>query len=153
MLEPRIETIFCDDIREEVGNKRSLMGIYHSEMFVQNMPVILPRLCFYISYVNDFSDPLSKFEIKVVKGLDEVELITTGTIQPEDRPEKEKENKLGVPYKSKTITMAFALSPFTIEEETVIRVIADTESGKIYGPCLRIRKAESQSSTEPTQPA
>ena len=44
--------------------------------------------------------------------------------------------------------MAFALSPFTIEEETVIRVIADTESGKIYGPCLRIRRVESQVSTE-----
>ena len=29
--------------------------------------------------------------------------------------------------------MAFALSPFTIEEETVVRVIADTESGKFMG--------------------
>ena len=153
MLEPRVETIFCDDIREEVGNKHSLMGVYHGEMFVQAMPVLLPRLCFYITFITDTLEPAAKFEIKVVKGVDEVELITTGTIQAEAIPKKTKKNNLGVPYKSKTVVMAFALSPFTVEEETVIRVVADTESGKIYGPCLRIRKAESQSSTEPTQPA
>lgn len=142
--EPRIETIFCDDIREEVGNKRSLMGIYHGEMFVHSMPILLPKLCFYITYITDISEAPIKLEIRVVKGVEEIELITTGEIQPDSKYEEPPNNNLGVPFKNRTMIMAFTLSPFTIEEETVVRVVVVTDSGKTYGPCLRIRNAEKQ---------
>jgi hypothetical protein len=38
-------TIFCDDVRAEVGNKISYMGVYQGVMFVDAFPLALPRLC------------------------------------------------------------------------------------------------------------
>lgn len=35
--------ILCDDVRLEIGNKLSLMGIFQ-EMYVQKLPVILPKM-------------------------------------------------------------------------------------------------------------
>lgn len=142
VTEPRIETIFCDDIREEVGNKRSLMGVYSGELLIQSVPVLLPRLCFYITFVSDITAQVGKVEIKVVKGANEEELLSTGIIEPAEVPLKD--DNLGVAYLSRTLVLAFALSPFLIDSETVIKVVAETELGKISGPCLRIRLANSQ---------
>lgn len=36
---------FCDDIRQEISGKVSLIGLYGSHMFVDGFPVRLPRLC------------------------------------------------------------------------------------------------------------
>ena len=46
-----------------------------------------------------------------------------------------------LPYASRTLVTAFALSSFMIDEETIIKVIAQTETRKINGPYLRIRMA------------
>ncbi|MEW6731910.1 MAG: hypothetical protein AB1489_11345 [Acidobacteriota bacterium] len=35
--------IMCDDVRLEIGNKLSLMGIFQ-EMYVQKLPIILPKV-------------------------------------------------------------------------------------------------------------
>ena len=39
-----LHSLFCDDIRQEVGNKLSLMGIYNGSMVVPSFPYELPRL-------------------------------------------------------------------------------------------------------------
>lgn len=52
-------TIFCDDIRQEVGNKASLMGIYGHEMFVhQPFPTAMHRMGFHITYREDPHAPM-----------------------------------------------------------------------------------------------
>ena len=35
--------ILCDDVRLEIGNKLSLMGVFH-EVYVQRLPVMLPKI-------------------------------------------------------------------------------------------------------------
>lgn len=42
---PVAYTIFCDDLRQEVGNKVSYMGVYQGMMFVEAFPFVLPKLC------------------------------------------------------------------------------------------------------------
>jgi len=37
-------TILSDDIRQEVGNKNSIMGIYSDRMVFQELPALLPKL-------------------------------------------------------------------------------------------------------------
>lgn len=36
---------FCDDVRQEVGNKLSIMGIYGANLIVPSYPTVLPKLC------------------------------------------------------------------------------------------------------------
>jgi len=41
-----IESILCDDIRQEVGNKASIMGIYWGGMiFIPNIQFVFAKLC------------------------------------------------------------------------------------------------------------
>ena len=42
--------IICDDIRAEVGNKVSLMGVYAKDIFVPKFPYTFPKLCFFVNY-------------------------------------------------------------------------------------------------------
>lgn len=40
-----LETIFCDDVRTEVGHKISHMGVYGSNFLVQDFPATVPKIC------------------------------------------------------------------------------------------------------------
>lgn len=42
--------IICDDIRQEIGNKMSYMGIYKSKIIIPQEPFTFPKLCFAITY-------------------------------------------------------------------------------------------------------
>jgi len=40
--------ILCDDVRNEVGNKLSFMGVYGPELWVGKVPALMPHLCFVV---------------------------------------------------------------------------------------------------------
>lgn len=51
LKEPYGTTIFCDDIRTEIGNKLSYMGAYLGDMFVASpYPIVIPRLMLFCTY-------------------------------------------------------------------------------------------------------
>jgi len=53
MSEPihRGYTIFCDDIRNEIGGKTTFVGVYDAEMLVHaDFPIVVPKLAFGIRY-------------------------------------------------------------------------------------------------------
>ena len=48
---PKLEhAIICDDIRQEISNKLSFIGIYANNIFVPKIPFTFPKLCFAILY-------------------------------------------------------------------------------------------------------
>ena len=48
-MEPHGFTVFCDDVREELHGKTSLIGCYGNDLqFVGKYPLILPKLAFQI---------------------------------------------------------------------------------------------------------
>jgi hypothetical protein len=44
----KYHVILCDDVRNEVGNKLSFMGVYGPELWVGKLPAIMPKLCFVV---------------------------------------------------------------------------------------------------------
>jgi hypothetical protein len=44
-------TLVCDDVRLEVGNKLSLMGIYYEEIRFSSIPARLPKLCIFQRWI------------------------------------------------------------------------------------------------------
>lgn len=42
---PHLWATFCDDVRQEAGNKLSYMGIYGSNLVVPSFPTTLVKLC------------------------------------------------------------------------------------------------------------
>ena len=55
-------SIFCDDFRQEVGGKYSLMGVYQADLIYSNdLPFYLPKFVIFIKYhelAGQFSDDL-----------------------------------------------------------------------------------------------
>lgn len=128
-----IEVVYCDDIREEIGNKVSYMGIYSKDLFVPTAPVVLPKLCIAVKVVTDITDPFKELEVRILKGEDEVELLTTGPIPgPPDDWSSEDNSTFMIAQ------MAFMLAPYQIDGDTILRVRARTEREDLKGRDLRI---------------
>ena len=67
--------IFCDDVRLEVGNKISLMGIYSSEiLFTAAPPTVIPKLGIVAWLIFDRDDFPEKLTIRIV-GPDKQEIV------------------------------------------------------------------------------
>lgn len=51
MNEPKYKCVlFCEDIRQEVGGRVSLMGILGSKLLVQSFPLPFSKLCLFIEW-------------------------------------------------------------------------------------------------------
>jgi len=59
-----IKTILCDDVRQEVGGKMSLMGIYSKDIIVNKVPVILPFINLVV-LLEDIKEPFNKIFVSV----------------------------------------------------------------------------------------
>ena len=125
-------TNYCDDIRMEIGNKLSLIGVYSGDLIVPEIPTMLPKLCVYIQIFSEFGEGFEdEVELKVM--LDE-DVITTLTLPPPSDLE----------IKSDMFAKGAAnlfFSPLLVEKECILRVRAYCKGKEFKAPALRIRSA------------
>lgn len=62
-----LQVTWCDDIRFEIGNKPSFMGVYASGMVVANLPVTLDRLSVWFTAYTPLDEPFLKFGLRIVR--------------------------------------------------------------------------------------
>jgi hypothetical protein len=142
-----LEVTYCDDIREEVGNKFSYMGVYSGELTVPT-PLLLPKLCIVGKITTDIDDPLESLDVRIVayKEDDEKELLSTGPVTIPPNLPRQLDGTMCM-----VANLTFVLSPFQITEEIVLRVIAKTEREELRGTtALRIRIVPSVAASVPT---
>lgn len=60
----QISTVVCDDIRHEMSNKISLIGVY-DDLNINSIPAILPKLCFAV-LLHGISKPFKKIQIHFI---------------------------------------------------------------------------------------
>ena len=49
MSEVKVSTVlFCDDVRQEVGDKFSLLGVYQDAIVIQRVPIRLPTFAVFL---------------------------------------------------------------------------------------------------------
>ena len=61
----KIKTILCDDVRQEVGGKMSLMGIYSKDIVVNKVPAILPVINLVLMF-EGIKEPFEQLLVTVV---------------------------------------------------------------------------------------
>lgn len=99
-----LDFVICDDVRQELGNKLSLMGVYTGTYIIPANMVKWPfptRFGFFIRLLLQGEQPGHDFEFHVMR-LGETKVKLEGSIQNME-PEK-------------PITIHFNLSPFFIKE-------------------------------------
>ena len=61
----KIKTILCDDVRQEVGGKMSLMGIYSKDIIVNKVPAILPFINLVVMF-EEIKEPFANLFVSVI---------------------------------------------------------------------------------------
>jgi hypothetical protein len=123
-----ISTQFCDDIRQEVGNKWSLIGCYGPTIQVDPMPSVLPKLCAMVKVCTMADRPFEKLAVRLVRDDKPVAEITFS-------PEGLSSSPIGAPPDAELrISLAmFVLSPFPVDAPFRLAVEAETEEGILSG--------------------
>jgi hypothetical protein len=137
MIERFIVTQFCDDIRQEVGNKTSLMGCYSGELLVEQLPAALPKLCAQVKIFTPHDKP---FERLVVRAFLDADLIGELEVPVE---QASRVMRLTDPMAARFVVGAImTFAPFIVEREGAVRIEAETEEGALKGGRLRLLLAE-----------
>ena len=66
-----VHAIWCDDIRQEVGNKPSFMGVYTSSLVVPSLPTVLPRLAVCVNVWTPKTQPFKTLNVRICSNEDE----------------------------------------------------------------------------------
>src|SRR5262245_52134401 len=62
-----LSAIFCDEIRGELGNKKSLIGLYQGSSFLPEFPFVLPKCRAFITHVIPYSDGFKSLKIRLLR--------------------------------------------------------------------------------------
>ncbi|QVL50069.1 MAG: hypothetical protein KFB96_06275 [Thiocapsa sp.] len=142
MIGRQLEVIYCDDVRQEIGNKQSFIGVYPGDLIISgSLPVVLPKLCLVSTLILPRSDEVASARIRIMQG-DQCLLESDGLLPPSEEvkstnPEEVLEEQL------LRIALVVVLSPFQVDEETVLRVVAEVDGAELVSRPLRIRRARS----------
>jgi len=82
-------TEFCDDIRDEVDGKKSLIGVYTGDLFVdRGFPAIIPQLAVYVTLVEPFDQSREPVTVKVFVPGEKADQVIVDVDLPVDRFER-----------------------------------------------------------------
>lgn len=127
-----LEVVFCDDIRTEMGNKTSLMGVYPVEMMVERLPVTLPKFCVWVNLVVPVEDAPEQISVRLMQ--EERIILDTGKLGMSEAMQEVRPVS-GVFAAS----FSFALSPFQIDGPTWLQVVAECNGETLTSRKLSIR--------------
>ena len=68
MIQRTLQAIFCDDIRQEVSGKHTLVGVYSGGLFVQNFPAMIASLSIFVRFMTAAKSTPESLSVRVVKG-------------------------------------------------------------------------------------
>lgn len=137
MEEIFVNVIYCDDVRQEVGGKQSLIGVYNSDMILPSFPVTLPKLCTQILVRLPIDTAANNVEVKISNGenvLFEVP-IPEGEVQRMSKAMLETDKEivfLG-------IGIHFQFAPLQFDQATKIKTVATVDGREIKGNSLVVR--------------
>lgn len=126
---------YCDDVRQEMGNKFSLMGCYGSELVVSSFPIVLPKFGALARAVTPIDLPFKKLTFRL--------FFESNLIAELDTPIEELAVPDSLPTWARWLWRAgiLVVSPLVLEGPGVLRVDAETETGIAPGSKLNIRSA------------
>jgi hypothetical protein len=112
---------FCDDVRQEIGNKFSLMGCYGSDLFVPAFPITLPKLCVFVHVRTPREHPFERLTLRLLRGR---EILSELVANPD------KLNAGETPGWARwlSVTGILAVAPFHAAGPCRLQVLAETEA-------------------------
>lgn len=147
----RTLAIFCDDVRQEIGKKISLIGVYGPNIvFRANPPVTYPRLCIVVWAWGELQDIPTRMELHILAQPGELPLFSGALKRTETTPEDEA-------GRIARIQTLIELSPLELKQPGRIEVRLDIGSETQVAGRLDVKfeppETDASAPNEPEQPA
>lgn len=112
---------FCDDVRQEIGNKFSLMGCYGTDLYVPAFPIKLPKLCVFVHVRTPREHPFERLTLRLVRGNDVLSELVAN-------PDKLNAGETPDYARWLSMTGILAVAPFHAAGPCRLQVLAETEA-------------------------
>jgi hypothetical protein len=131
---------FCDDVRQEVGNKLSYLGVYGPNLVVQSFPTTLVKLCCVFSV----RVPLSSAPKHVVFRLlrDDEVLFEADLSQSDIKDPAASAPTDGADSVALTISSVAQLVGFPVTQRCFLKARATVDGKELRGGALELLAAE-----------
>jgi hypothetical protein len=142
MLKPFGITIFCDDVRSEIGGKFTYVGVYSANLQITGeAPATLPKLACVIQIVIPFGFSFEKFRLVVKMQAEGFERLITEISSPPPPPVSEQDRVI-----KQVLNMIMA--PFVVESDGRLMVRAYFDDLEVKLGALDIKIEAQESSPE-----
>jgi hypothetical protein len=135
----QLNVIYCDDVRQEVGNKQSFIGVYAADLIVDRLPAILPKFCVVATVSTPLAQPFDNLRVRVlmdeqcVFDTQEIVMTTAEGAQAIGEPKTAAERAGDM-----QANIVMVLSPLQIDNETTLQVVADVDGESMRSRLLRV---------------
>ena len=145
--------IFCDDVRREVGNKRTYVGVYTDVLYVPSLPTLIPKF-FIVTSITCLRENIpKKLAVRFVladqeletKPIDEKALEEWRTKADQAVEEEGANYPADQPLKTRLMVEAL-VSPFVVDREGRLTAFVETETASVRAGTLKIVKKEGEHS-------
>ena len=127
---------FCDDIRHEVGNKVTLVGLYNGSLFLQEFPALIARLAINLIVETSIEDRISDMVVRIEKG-EEIIFQTSTSIPPRVASNEVIQAGHDEPTRS-MLGVQISLPPITVMSPCMLRVVVILDGLESIAGKLRI---------------
>lgn len=128
--------VVCDDVRQEIGNKQSHMGIYTGEILLPTLPITMPKLCVVLTVRTLSTDPFKQLAVRVLR--DDAELasieLDADQVATMNANLKDLESEAYI-----SANFVFQFASFAVEQACVLRFRAETERETLKGGSTQIK--------------
>lgn len=145
--EPRLWTIFCDDVRPEAGNKLSYMGVYGSDLIVPAYPAVVPRLCCIFSLCLSATANPRKILFKLFR--DDVPVYVADMLATEGRRLLPEQRAESTQDQLVTIRSVMPLADLEVSQRAVLTTRAYVDDEEMQGGQLELLAAQGRGGNTP----
>lgn len=135
-----VHTLYCDDLRQEIGGKQSFMGVYNNDMIVADFPANIPKLCTHIVVRLPIKTNANNLVIKVVNGDDvmsevpipegDLQKMSAAILEASEDPAE---------VRHLAVIVHFQFAPLLLDQRSKLRAIAIVDGMEIKGNGLVVR--------------
>ena len=139
----KFDCVFADDIRNEIGGKHSIIGVYNTVLSLDATQTLIPKLAISLNCHTDFDHPFKQIFVMVM--LDDA-VISQNELPPEFLAKSFDENKkmiedTGIPLTSQfyKATANIHLNPLVIKQQAILKVVVVADGEEITAGNLILR--------------
>lgn len=142
-------TIFCEDIRDEVGGKKTYVGVFGTEIILKSaLPAIIPQFALAVTFLEPILSASGPLSIKIYLPSSDGDEVVMDIDLPVERNAAKNDPDFDPTAEYVGAILSFKISPLVISNEGYIRVRAYKGDREIRLGSLKVKVATDDSNQE-----